>query len=484
MTWLKYFLVSCCAACSVGWIDPTSSPYNCVLDDSNAAQNNLSCLQDAFDDGPVRLPVGTLWVDGSLDVSHSVSGFGHQSILKAHSPADFERLLVVDSREGLFLRDFALDGNGDSAASGEHAANLFIADSSHITVERIYSHNAQGDGVHVYSGTQTLSSYIVVRNSRFDNRGRAAIALTGYGGSNIAFVDNVALAGVQPTSTDVGQGACIDVEPSVNSTGTTTLRVTGNDCEGDVQIGHQSASLWERVDISDNLIADGRVSLVQVATFKVSGNVITGTRSGSAWGITLQDTGSLADVGEGSITGNIISDIGGTDGTGDGIVFTAGSAGETAGGVSIAGNVLHRVNGSGINVAVETENLAIIGNVIDEPDDYGMALTNTRQYVVAGNLLRNAGRYIGVNATALSGYVAGSGLFVGNLIGADDTVNHSGIKLSAAEGGAIESVVAAVNDLADVHSSGYALVAAGVVDYTYGRQNVVVRDDVPADEDF
>lgn len=75
-----------------------------VLNDPSldVAQANLVELQAAIDAGPVTLPIGTLWIDGSLDVKNSIFDFGPgKSILKQHSAVDFERALSVISQSGL-----------------------------------------------------------------------------------------------------------------------------------------------------------------------------------------------------------------------------------------------------------------------------------------------------------------------------------------------------------------------------------------------
>jgi len=474
-------LTACDGGAEFGSASSTSmTNFGCVLDDQSAALGNAACLNAALADGPVELDVGTLWVDGEIYVQHSLRGVGPESVVKSVAQEAQERIFVVRGQDGLEIRDLSIDGNGNAAAYGEHAANVFIWNSRNITVRDIYGHDAQGDNVQIYADGDGVTEYVTVRDCRFDNRGRAAVSITGTGASHVSIEQNHARAGIQPTATSVSQGACVDLEPNSNSEGAGDIIIRGNDCEGDIQVGHQALSRWDRVVVVDNLVRNGTVLIVQALNVAVSGNVITGTGDGGGYGIIIKDVGPTRDTGEGVIANNVIADVGAAGFPGAGILFSSsGGFSDSLGRMVISGNSIHRGAGNAIDLEVPTRDVVMVGNLASESGNVGIGMLNVEQFLLVGNLVVNPRALIGVLVTARFGQEVREGLILGNAVRADDTTSRTAIKLDGTDG-ILDSVLVLGNDLADNLRWDYALwVLAGT--NVAGRSNIVDRTKPPED---
>lgn len=124
--------------------------------------DDTAAIQRALDQTPnnvVFLPKGTYVVDPttgiSLDVGQALIGEGmYNTIIKVKGVNAIGNVIKAESKDGILLSDFAIDGN-KAALSDDQAVStnygVYLADSDHSRVQRVRAFNTTGVGIHVYN---------------------------------------------------------------------------------------------------------------------------------------------------------------------------------------------------------------------------------------------------------------------------------------------------------------------------------------------
>lgn len=158
--------------CSLG---PASTLINVVERGAtrDGTTDDTAVLQSAIDEASetgatVYLPEGTYAIVPTLqDIGHvglwiksnvAICGDGPKSIIKLVGGSDGSRALSGSEMSNVVLRDFAVDGNAESATvkwAGEQRHNIFITRSERVLVQRMTVYQSMGDGIFLYGGTHS-----------------------------------------------------------------------------------------------------------------------------------------------------------------------------------------------------------------------------------------------------------------------------------------------------------------------------------------
>jgi len=163
-----------------GWIPLTqpvinlaATPYgvvgNDVADDTAALVAALAAAAADPDGGAVIVPPGLkLKVTSPIDVPNNVSVIGYGAKLRNACPGTTDRLLRVVGKTNVTIAGLEINGDKASfAPATEQRHNIFITNSSRVTLRDVYSHDAKGDGIYVGDGTDGLSTDVTLFGGQF-----------------------------------------------------------------------------------------------------------------------------------------------------------------------------------------------------------------------------------------------------------------------------------------------------------------------------
>lgn len=159
---------------------PTKYVYN-VMDygangngtgDDTAAVNNAIT---AANGGDVYAPSGTYIIDPDVSINLTAGtylhGDGRKTIFKVADNSDvLDNLIKVENADGVFLENFAIDGNRANQDASDAVAvhyGVYVASSDNVRVENVTVHSTTGVGIHVYDSVGTVVSHCESSDNRY-----------------------------------------------------------------------------------------------------------------------------------------------------------------------------------------------------------------------------------------------------------------------------------------------------------------------------
>ncbi|KQV06127.1 hypothetical protein ASC63_01155 [Leifsonia sp. Root112D2] len=276
---------------------------NGIVDDSHALQSVLNTAAKlgatVVIDGGLRVRIGK-----TIAVPSNTKLNGGGSTLLNATPGTGGRILTLTKVHDVTIDYINFDGEKDTHVTAtEQRHNLVVAGSRNITLDRMHSYNAKGDGLYIGDQISGASVNVNVSNSLFDENHRQGMSVTGVSGLSVTDCHFGTTAGTAPQS-----GA--DIEP--NSDDSVMEDIVFRNCSFMGNLGSgllislrktptakQSAGTYIGCQFSQNKGSSGIV-LVNSRDLKILGGEIRrNDRDGVA--IFSAENTSLSDV---SVAGN------------------------------------------------------------------------------------------------------------------------------------------------------------------------------------
>jgi len=238
------------------------------------------------------------------------------------------RVLTVSGRSNVLIHNGIIDGDkAGFAGATEQRHNIYIVNSSHITLRDVVSKNAKGDGIYIGDDVSGLCTDVVLDRVTCDGNHRQGLsvsAVDGLFGFACRFINT---AGIAPQ-------AGMDVEPNTDTAIVRRIKMVACDFRGNATQG-----LLVSTRATPAVVQDG-------------GEYVGCSFDGNTNGILL-DNGSSVVVSGGTVKGN----------TGAGVWLSSATAGfcndNTFTGVKIVGN-----GGKGVLLDQKFNRLAFVGCTI------------------------------------------------------------------------------------------------------------------------
>jgi len=352
-----------------------------------------------------------------------IEGFGPSSILKQKNSAEFINVITFNTKNGLTLLNFQINGNGAAQPAGEHKHGIDIEESTDVLVQGVTIHDCQGDAVYIASATDPVSTArVTVRDCTIYNLGRQGITIAGHGARNVVIENNHVRVG-NYVSVSTSHGNCIHFEQDsvpVNYVG--DIVVQGNICN---DTGISCSGNFSGLSIIGNTIrkpiyagSPWGIGLVNPANFVVSGNTIIGDNATVIDGIYVQDSGpgGAPSVKNFTISGNTIDSVAGHGVT----IFGTGSGIPSIGQLAIIGNTILNVGTggakNGINILSPFKDAAITGNIVRAPTNLGIVMQGETAFIINDNKISECAGTYGIYVDIQGANVPGPGLIHGNFV--------------------------------------------------------------------
>lgn len=217
--------------------------------------------------------------------------------IKSALPGIGDRLLTISGKSNVHVYNGTLDGNTAGWAGGttEQRHNVFISNSSNITLRKIVSKNAHGDGIYV--GDQTgASTDIYLERVICDGNWRNGMSISHVSGL-------IAVGSKFRNSSGTSPQAGVDIEPNVGSVVCEDIHFVGCTFTGNQLFGFLVSFNFAQTAHQGNIDAIG-------CTF--SGNGLHGTGGGGvflagATDVTITGGASRANTGPGVLIGSTLT---------------------------------------------------------------------------------------------------------------------------------------------------------------------------------
>ena len=376
--------------------------------------------------GHIIVPAGVYLTRPRALLSNSwLQGAGPgRTIIKAEAGLpNNSRVINICNAHDVMVSDIEINGNGATAVAGQQNHNILIRDSCQVWVHHVVSRNAQGSGISVTTTHCIPCCSIWITDNVFTDAGRHQVSVSGVGACYIWIARNHITRG-DPVKND-NEGGGIDYEPSSSQGGWDTegVHILDNDItEGTIAVQRKLQDYVVRhVIIRGNRIdsrnldwqnpGNAAINLSRIQDFIVDGNVMTSVADCRP---AIRVTGLENRTCVGLITRNTIR------GYGAGILLQTCTNADCLKHMRVTDNWLTGTDCSGDASLVffNVENLIVQGNMVQgELAGHGIALRGSQDFVVAANIIDNAGGAQGINlAHTASRPDTTRGLIYGNIV--------------------------------------------------------------------
>lgn len=253
--------------------------------------------------------------------------------IKSNLPGAADRLITVSGASNVHIFGGTLDGNSPAwtGAATEQRHNLLIQNSSIVTIRKVYSKSAHGDGIYV--GDQNgYSSDVYLERVTADANWRNGMSISHVSGF-------VAVGCIFKNSTGTNPQAGVDIEPNSGSVVCENIKFIACTFSGNKHFGFLVAFAYAQT------AHQGNIDLIGCTT--VSNGLANDTFGG---GVNLR--GAL-DV---TVTGGAIR-----NNTGPGLFFDYSTASSN---IKIEGNTIEGNSTHGISATQVVNSLTLLSNVI------------------------------------------------------------------------------------------------------------------------